>query len=64
MGAYGGEETLRSPMGSSAKQRGSEDEGVMGAASLEVVCDAAASSAVGGVNGPTLYHVLYTRGGW
>lgn len=61
MSAYGAEESLRSPMTSGAK-RGSEDEGVMGAASLEVACDSAAS--VGGVNGPTLYHVVYTRGGW
>lgn len=61
MGVHGGEESLRSPMAGGAK-RGSEDEGVMGAASLEVLCDGAAS--IGGVNGPTLYHVHYTRGGW
>lgn len=57
MGPSGREESLRSPMNSTAK-RGSEDEGVMGTASLEVFCAAA------GLPGPTAYEVIYTRGGW
>lgn len=50
------EENLRSPMSSTAKQ-GSEDEGVMGTASLEVLCAA-------GLPGPTQYECVFTRGGW
>lgn len=53
-----GEDVARPRMSSNAK-RGSEDEGVMGTASLEVFCAAAEVHA-----GPTLYDVVYTRGGW
>lgn len=57
MGPSTREETFRSPMSGTAKRR-SEDEGVMGTASLEVVCAAA------GAPGPTQYECVYTRGGW
>ncbi|CAN0045415.1 unnamed protein product [Scytosiphon promiscuus] len=60
MGAYGGEESLR-PAASSGARRGSEDAGVIGTASLEVHCCAAAP---GPANGPAMYEVVYTRGGW
>ncbi|CAM9414499.1 unnamed protein product, partial [Ectocarpus sp. 8 AP-2014] len=66
MSSYGGEESLRSPHKGSGAKRGSEDEGIIGTASLEVLCAAGTNNSRVGVNGagPTMYEVVYTRGGW
>lgn len=48
-----------SPQSSSASKRGSEDEGVIASASLEVLW-----LNNGVPHGPAFYEVVYTRGGW
>lgn len=60
MGTYG--EVLESPLSAASSKRGSEEAGVMASASLEVLSVNAGGG--GPQHGPTLYEVVYTRGGW
>ncbi|CAM9953867.1 unnamed protein product, partial [Ectocarpus sp. 13 AM-2016] len=64
MSSYDGEERLHK--GSGAK-RGSEDEGAIATASLQVLCAAVTEpgpNLLATSAGPTMYEVVYTRGGW
>lgn len=62
MSSYGGEENLRSPRKGSGAKRGSEDEGLIATASLEVLVNGRTATEPSA--GPTMYQVVYTRGGW
>lgn len=58
MGTFG---EVESPLSASSSKRGSEDGGVIASASLEVL---SVNWGGGAPHGPTLYEVVYTRGGW
>ncbi|CAB1112400.1 unnamed protein product [Ectocarpus sp. CCAP 1310/34] len=67
MSSYGGENRLRSPRKGSGAKRGSEDEGAIATASLQVLCAAATEprpNLLATSAGPTMYEAVYTRGGW
>lgn len=61
MGTFG---EVESPLSATSSKRGSEDGGVIASASLEVLSANAGGRGGGAPHGPTLYEVVYTRGGW